>query len=202
MHDAEKRDFARLLQATAAYYDRKLVPETVAIYWSGLADLTLDQVRGALNAHAQDPQAGQYMPKIADIRRAIETHSDDGHPGPDEAWAIAIKARHESASVVWTDETARAFFEAAMPLLDEGDKVAARRAFIERYERELAASRRAGIAAKWRPSLGSDPHLRHEAIEQAVRLGRIGVDHAHRLLPAPDATPAGAALVRNLLRSS
>lgn len=202
MHEADKREFAKLLNATAAYYDRKLVPETVAIYWAGLADLTLDQVRGALNVHAQDPQAGQYMPKIADIRRAIESNRDDGHPGPDEAWAIALPARHESASVVWTDEISRAFFEAAMPLLDEGDKIAARRAFLERYEREVASARRAGAVATWRPSLGTDPRLREEAIDHAQRTGRLGVEHARRLLPPPDPTPAGETIMRNLLGSA
>lgn len=186
MRDDEKRAFKALMESTAAYYDRKLVAETIGIYWRGLSDLTIDQVRAALNAHAQDPQAGQYMPKIADIRRQIEANRNDGHPGPDEAWSIALGARHEGATVIWTEQIARAFFEVAMPLLDEGDKIAARKAFLERYERELTKARREGIAARWQASLGADQRQRIEAIEQAQRQGRISADHARSLLPAPE----------------
>lgn len=186
MRDDEKRAFKALMESTAAYYDRKLVAETIGIYWRGLSDLTIDQVRAALNAHAQDPQAGQYMPKIADIRRQIEANRNDGHPGPDEAWSIALGARHEGATVIWTEQIARAFFEVSMPLLDEGDKIAARRAFIERYERELTQARREGIAARWQASLGADQRQRIEAVEQAQRQGRISADHARSLLPAPE----------------
>lgn len=185
MRDTDQDEFAALMTATAAYYDRKLVPDTIAIYWRGLADLDLDQVRAALNAHAQDPQAGQFMPKIADIRRQIEAGRDDGHPGPDEAWSIAIGARHEGATVVWTEQIAGAFFGAALPLLDEGDKIAARRAFIERYERDVAEARRAAVAARWYASLGGDAEQRRQAIEQAARLGRLTASQAAALLPAP-----------------
>lgn len=184
MHDADRSEFAELLRVTAAYYDRKLTPDTVAIYWRGLADLPLEAVRAAVNAHVQDPVAGKFMPKIADIRAALEANrADDGHPGAEEAWSIALQARHESSSVVWTEQISRAFFQAALPLLDEGDKIAARRAFLERYERELADARKAGIVAKWVASLGSDPEQREQAIEQAVRLGRLTGEHAQRLLP-------------------
>lgn len=183
MHEAEFDEFGALLSATAAYYDRKLVPDTIAIYWRGLADLELDQVRAALNAHAQDPQAGQFMPKIADIRRQIEAGRDDGHPGPDEAWSIAIGARHEGATVVWTDQIAGAFFQVALPLLDEGDKIAARKAFLERYERDIAEARRAGVVARWQASFGGDPEQRRQAIEQAAQLGRLTQEQVARLLP-------------------
>lgn len=186
MRDDEKRAFKTLMESTAAYYDRKLVPETIGIYWRGLSDLTIDQIRAALNAHAQDPQAGQYMPKIADIRRQIEVNRDDGHPGPDEAWSIALGARHEGATVIWTEQIARAFFEVAMPLLDEGEKIAARKAFLERYDRELSQARRDGVAARWQASLGADQRQRIEAVEQAQRQGRISADHARALLPAPE----------------
>lgn len=202
MHDREKPAFRDLMTATAAYYDRKLVPQTIAIYWQGLADLTLDQVRAALNAHAQDATSGQFMPKIADIRRQIEVHRDDGHPGAEEAWSIALGARDENASVVWTEQISQAFFVAAMPLLDEGDKIAARRAFLERYERELAEARKAGVVAKWVASLGSDPHQREQAVERAVRLGRIDVEHAHKLLPHSDPAPPNMRAIENGVRSA
>lgn len=185
MHDGDKREFRDLLADVAAYYDRRLEPTTMAIYWRGLADLPLDAVKAALSAHVQDAQAGQFMPKIADIRRAIEDNREDGHPGADEAWSIALPARHESASVVWTEQISAAFFAAALPLLDEGDKIAARRSFIERYEREVAHARKDGIPARWVVSPGGDPAARTIAIERAVEEGRLTHDYAQRLLPGP-----------------
>ncbi len=197
MHDREKREFMELMHATAAYYDRKLLPAVIATYWAGLADLSLEAVRAALNAHAQDPQAGQFMPRIADIRRQIELRRDDGHPGPDEAWSIALPARDESASVVWTSLIHAAFEQVAKPLLDEGDKIAARRAFIERYEHDLAAARRRGELAVWEPSLGTDRDGREAVVRRAIEAGRLRADHAPALLPAPpiDVRPLLAAPV-------
>lgn len=194
MRDDEKRAFRDLMTGVAVYYDRKLDPTTVAIYWRGLADLPLDAVREALNAHVQDPKAGQFMPKIADIRRAIESTREDGHPGADEAWSIALQARHESATVVWTEQISDAFFVAAMPLLEEGDKIAARRAFMERYEHNLAEARKQGIDAKWIVSLGSNADQRASAIESAQRQGRLTADYADRFLPAPEGAVPGALL--------
>lgn len=194
MRDDEKRAFRDLMTGVAVYYDRKLDPTTVGIYWRGLADLPLNAVREALNAHVQDPKAGQFMPKIADIRRAIELTREDGHPGADEAWSIALQARHESATVVWTEQISDAFFVAAMPLLEEGDKIAARRAFIERYEHNLAEARKQGIDAKWIASLGSNADQRATAIETAVRHGRLTTEYANKMLPAPEVTAPGAML--------
>lgn len=194
MRDDEKRAFRDLLTGVAVYYDRKLDPTTVGIYWRGLADLPLNAVREALNAHVQDPKAGQFMPKIADIRRAIELTREDGHPGADEAWSIALQARHESATVVWTEQISDAFFVAAMPLLEEGDKIAARRAFIERYEHNLAEARKQGIDAKWIVSLGSNADQRATAIESAQRQGRLTADYADKFLPPPEVAAPGAML--------
>ena len=194
MHESEGQAFNDLLKATAAYYDRKLSADTLTIYWRGLADLPLAAVREALNAHVQDPKAGQFMPKIADIRRAIESTREDGHPGADEAWSIALQARHESATVVWTEQISDAFFVAAMPLLDEGDKIAARRAFMERYEHNLAEARKQGIDAKWIASLGSNADQRASAIESAQRQGRLTADYADKFLPPPEVAAPGAML--------
>ena len=191
MSDAEMTEFLRLLHACGEYYGRTLSRDAVAMYWAGLRDLEIDDVKAALNAHIRDAQAGQFMPKVADIRRQVEAaRPGDGHPGPDEAWAIAVAARDESASVVWTPQIAAAFLESAMPLLDIGDRVAARRAFIERYERELVEARRAGIGARWTASLGSDVQARAAAIEHVVQARRITAEQAAALLPAPAPTTA------------
>lgn len=101
-----------------------------------------------------------------------------GHPGAEEAWAMC--PRDESASVVWTTEIANAF-GAARPLLEQGDQVAARMAFREAYEREVAESREAG-RVEWWASLGHDVAGRSEALATAVERGRLPASHAKMLL--------------------
>jgi hypothetical protein len=196
MRDSDKREFATLLGDTAAYYDRKLAASTVAMYWQGLVDLSLEQVRFALNLHVRDPQAGQYMPKIADIRRAVEASAaaDDGHPGPEEAWSIAVQAKDEAASVVWTETIADVYFMVAAPLIAEGDRIGARKAFLERYEAAVAEARRDRIKARWVASLGTNAQAREKAVRNAVAANRITEAHASMLLPAPSDTVNGEAI--------
>lgn len=113
---------------------------------------------------------------------AIIGRIDDGRPSADEAWSIAILAGDEAATVVWTTETAKAYWAAAA-LLEGGDKVGARMAFRDVYEREVSNARQAGTVAKWEATLGTDPYQREQAITQAAELNRIGREHAKGLLP-------------------
>lgn len=188
MNQADIPELFDMLDATAELYDKPPLSAGVKAMWArDLAHLPIRTVRGAFDAHRRSP-AGRFMPKPADVIAAIAEAQQtlDGHPGPDEAWSIAVQARSEDASVIWTDEIASAFFAAAMPLLDDGDKIAARKAFIDRYEVELAKARRECRVAKWVPSLGSNPDLRRQAVEAAMRAGRINDVQAANLLPAPE----------------
>lgn len=124
------------------------------------------------------------------------------HLGADEAWAMC--PRSEAQSVVWTDQAAVAF-AAAKPLLDEGDAVAARMAFREAYQRELALTE--GAPPKWFPSLGHDVSGRVDVVRQAVRLGRLSPGAADNLvghlLPGNErlALASGTATLAETLRS-
>lgn len=113
---------------------------------------------------------------------AIIGRIDDGRPSADEAWSTAILAGDEASTVVWTTETAKAYWAAAA-LLDEGDKVGARMAFRDVYEREVSNARQEGTPVKWEATLGTDPYQREQAIKQAAELNRIGREHAKGLLP-------------------
>lgn len=73
------------------------------IYWQGLKDLDLQAVRHALNTHVQNPDTGQFMPKIADVRRMLGGTTQDSAL---RAWAKIDKAvRHVGsyASVAFDD---------------------------------------------------------------------------------------------------
>lgn len=123
----------------------------------------------------------------------------DGRPGPDEAWAIAAQAADEAETVVWTDEMARAYHQAAYPLLANGDKIGARMAFREAYAKMVKEAQSSRIKPRWAPTLGTDPQRRQEAIRRSVELRRMTADSAQKLLPSEDLTKSPVA---GLLTSS
>lgn len=106
----------------------------------------------------------------------------DGRPGADEAWAIAISAQDECETVVWTDEISQAF-AVARPILEARDKVGARMAFRDAYERITRESRAERAPVRWSVSLGNDPERRASALSAAVALRRIEAGAAQHLLP-------------------
>lgn len=113
-----------------------------------------------------------------------EIDHNDGRPGVEEAWAMI--PRSEDDSVVWTDEMAKAH-GVAIPLIEQGDMVAARMAFKEAYAKFMAEAREQAIPANWFPSLGSDVSGRQMALIKGVRENRIPLNYAMGLLEAyPD----------------
>lgn len=89
MTESDFDQFSLMLTQIAEYCGKPLSPGVVAIYWQGLNDLDLSAVRRALNAHVQNPDSGQFMPKIADIRRALGGTNQDAAL---VAWAKVDKA--------------------------------------------------------------------------------------------------------------
>jgi len=119
--------------------------------------------------------AGAVFDRLAD---------DDGRPSSDEAWAIALQATDEADTVVWNQEIQRAL-SAARPILEVGDKVGARMAFRESYDRAVRLNRESGVAPQWSASLGWDQQRRTAALESAQSLGLLSGPQVAGLLPAP-----------------
>lgn len=120
---------------------------------------------------------------------------EDGRPGADEAWAIAIGAQDEADTVVWTDEIAQAF-GVAKPILDARDKVGARMAFREAYDRLVRDARTGRAPVQWIVSAGHDPERRATALSAAVALRRIDAQCVQSFLPvAQDDSPVVTALL-------
>jgi hypothetical protein len=88
----------------------------------------------------------------------------------------------------------------AAPLLDRGDAIAARRAFIDRYEHEVANNRRAGLPVHAWPSWGWDERGRAPALSRAVEIGlmppRAAAQYALQLPDGTDIHPKVAALLQ------
>lgn len=179
MFEYDKQEFARTLRLTLSLYgnDSKN-PELLAFWFSLLKYHSIESVSKALAIHAAK---SKFSPKPADILEIIDRVNPDGRPGADEAWAMI--PRDEYTSAVMTEEIAEAY-GIAKPLLDDGDQVAARMAFKEAYVRIVGKNKLAGIAPKWFPSLGRDLAIRETVINEAVRLGRLGFEHAAKSVPA------------------
>ena len=97
---------------------------------------------------------------LADVLDRIA--AEDGRPSADEAWAMC--PMDESTSAIMNDEIVQALV-VAQPLIDAGDKVAARMAFKGAYERRVTLNRANGIKLRWWPSLGHEVTGRDKVLE-------------------------------------
>lgn len=180
MLDADKKQFAKIVRSTMLVTGGEAPePDVLRIWWAALQNYQIADVSAAFSEYAM---RGKFAPRPADILEILDRALPDGRPGADEAWAII--PRDEYTSAVWTTEIAEAW-GIAKPLLDEGDQVAARMAFKESYARIVDSNKRNGIKPSWLPSLGQDKEGRDSVLAEAVRLGRIGAEHAIGLV-APD----------------
>ena len=181
MNETEKAEFAALVKATLKTYRIEPDADVLRLWWGALQPYSIEQVRGGFNTFVRNPK-NQFSVTPAHIIEAIEQASPDGRPSSDEAWALY--PHDESTSAVITDEIAEAM-QAASPLIEMGDRIGARMAFKDAYERIVSRNKAAGIPVRWFPSLGADPAGRDLVISKAVKMGRLSHDHAQSLLPAP-----------------
>lgn len=171
------------LAATSELMGQTISPLALEYMAKDLKQYPVDIVIEALNKLRRDSK-GRLT--LAAILEKIEELNPDGRPGADEAWAMI--PMDEDTSAVMTQEMAQAL-HIAQPLLDAGDKIAARMAFKESYNRIVDANKQNGIKPEWFPSLGQDKAGRDSVLAEAVRLGRLTAEHAIRLLPPEKIAP-------------
>lgn len=76
----KKIDFKRfltVLTGVADYYGKELSEGVIQLYWKGLEQYDIDAVEKAFWDHTQNPDNGQFMPKIADLTRAMQGRTQD-----------------------------------------------------------------------------------------------------------------------------
>lgn len=126
---------------------------------------------------------------LADIVQRLE--EDDGRPGAEEAWARCLPAFDEAETAVLSGEMLEAM-RAARPLLAERDKIAARMAFKEVYEKAVKVSRAENRPLEWQISLGFSVPGRQVPLERAVKAGELSsMQVAPYLLPQPETSLSG-----------
>lgn len=67
MKNEDKRAFFDLMMAAGEVYGREVTQPMAAIYFSALANVSIEQVQAAMMTHMQNPDSGQFFPKPADI---------------------------------------------------------------------------------------------------------------------------------------
>ena len=77
MQSTDKKRFATLLSGIADYYGKELSNGVIALYWQGLEQYDINAVEKALWEHTQNPDNGQFMPKIADVARNLQGRTVD-----------------------------------------------------------------------------------------------------------------------------
>lgn len=196
MNQSDYEQFGDLLGCMAELYGRTIKPMQTAMYFRSLDGHSLAAVQSAMDAHAKCPDRGRFWPLPADLLAKLETAAAiDGRPSPEEAWATAIQAQDEAVTVVWTTETAQAWWDVGQALMDAGDKFNASRGFIAKYQEYVENARKAGLKARWVVSQGHDKDLRHSALESAYKAGRISRETCVQMLPRhQDAGPIVAAI--------
>lgn len=77
MQKSDRKRFANVLLACAEMYGKRLSDSLVDLYWQGLADVEITAVEDAIARHMSNPDSGQFMPKLADIRRMLGGTTQD-----------------------------------------------------------------------------------------------------------------------------
>lgn len=183
MHKDDQETFSKLMRGTFDVYGKPM-PEsdTMRLWWVMLAAYDIRAVSTAFGRHLSVEK--RFAPTVAQILDHLGANEADQRPGSDEAWATALLARDEAATVVWTTETAQAF-AGCQTILRAGDEIGARMAFRQIYDRLVAASKAAGQPVKWSASLGHDHDLQHTALTHAQNAGLLPAATVALLLPAP-----------------
>lgn len=175
-----------------------------ALFFGALAQYPLADVLAALNAHIQE---GTFTPVPNDIKTQIEKHAAAVWIDANEAWAQVPKL--ESDAGILNQVTAGAL-AAAQPLIDDGDMIGARMAFIKAYDARVAKAKvdpdpaqripKAWVSGGNQPQRFQDPHgERQMLLEQGRAAGLLPAPKEPEQAPQLSHTPAQPSRLKALL---
>jgi hypothetical protein len=168
--------------------ERQAIVKTLAVVYEvsgteaspAAAEFILKQLegfpaRGVLAALVTCAAECRFKLTLADVVSRI----DDGRPGAEQAWSLFPK-NEEDAGVV-TEEMSIAWGVAAPLYLS--DKIGARMAFKESYERAVREARANAKSPVWRITAGFDKAATEGAAIEALRKGLVSPDAALQFVP-------------------
>lgn len=183
MNNNEKREFLEVINKTADLYDKKIPKERIAVYWDALAHRSMDDIKSAINRHIQDSERGRFFPLPADISAQLPNELN-AWLNANEAWAACPK--DEYSSVAMCEEIGQAL-HSVQDLIENGDTIAARMAFIEHYNRLVEDAKREGRKPQWFPSYGFDKENRYIADRKVIEYKNMALPSGQKLaLPEPE----------------
>jgi len=103
MQSDEYQQFRELMSGVHDFYGRDLSEFALSVWWGAMRPYDLGTVRDAMSRHVVDPDAGQFMPKPADIVRMVGGRSIDA---AQTAWSkvdAAVRRVGNYASVAFDD---------------------------------------------------------------------------------------------------
>lgn len=71
MQDQDKAAFRDMMMAAGEVYGREITKPLLQVYFAALSQCGIEQVQGAMMAHMQNPDSGQFFPKPADFIRQM-----------------------------------------------------------------------------------------------------------------------------------
>lgn len=173
----------KMIATISAEYGVTFEPVKIELWAQGLHSFPGPIIEKAVYAHIQDPDRGRFAPRLAEIIGNCDALSPGAKwIGAEEAWSQMPRGEGESAML--TNEAAEAL-AAANDLIACGDRIAARMAFKEAYERLVARAKMDGRRPAYFFSAGRDMDGREKVLVDAVRNNLIAADHVPKLLP-PD----------------
>ena len=176
----EQEKLILALTATAEVMGGEIKPNVVLVMVDDLSGYQLADVLQALTRVRREHTGKLTLKVILEILAPA-----GGWISANEAWAIALPAADEAATVVWTQEMAKAW-AIAKPILDAGDKIGARMAFIPAYERFVDQAKRESRTPHYEISSGWDANMREIAVQNAVTAGLLPPPQQQMALAAPN----------------
>lgn len=193
MTPEQEEQLVDMILVTAEVMGHELKPSAVMMMVSDLSGYDFAAVANTLNRCRKEQTGRLTLKGILDLLAPA-----GGWLTANEAWSLALPAADERNTVVWTSEASKAW-SVALPLLEVGDKVGARMAFIAAYERHVSTAKSEGKQPVHEVSAGWDAPGRELAIQQAQIAGLLPPPAPVAALPPPTKEQQ-AALVDNLAK--
>lgn len=167
MEVSQKVKLVEALAVTAEAMGTTLSDAAIDIMVMDLEGFEFNKVMAALTRCRREKRPPLTLAMIIEL-----VSPSSGYLTANEAWALALPAADERNTVIWSKE-AREAFNSVRPILDAGDKIGARMAFIAAYERYVDAAKLSGETPVMEVSAGWDKELHKVAVEQATIRGLL-----------------------------
>lgn len=165
MNDFDKKRFMAALNGLGVAFKSPVSNDQLRLYWPLFNEFSIDEFEQAC---FQFLRKGKFFPAPAELFDLMPSSKAKVHVSADEAWAIVIDSMDEYSTVVMTKEIAEAR-GIAYDVYANGDKIGARMAFKDAYNRIIATA----TPPTWFVSRGFDKSRVQSAVQKAIQLGRL-----------------------------